>query len=124
MRKATRTWQPFIASSLLGETRFGGLRGCDIKWRPGLEGIVAFQIAVLTSVDNWEPEWNKLLEQIDDCLNLKSTFIIAANKFRFTAFNASSLREANGSSITARRYILIFTMAAVLYLPPTFTSVS
>ena len=38
-------------------------------------------------------------------------------------FNATSLREANRST-TMNRYVIIFTVVTVIFLPPTFTSVS
>ena len=37
-------------------------------------------------------------------------------------FNASSLREA-ARSTTMNRYVIVFTIMTVLYLPPSFTSV-
>ncbi len=37
-------------------------------------------------------------------------------------FNATSLREA-ARSTTMNRYVIVFTIMTVLYLPPSFTSV-
>ncbi|KAI1110191.1 hypothetical protein F5Y14DRAFT_455301 [Nemania sp. NC0429] len=206
----------FYSVVVLGETPFDGdLDSYGLKWRAGLEGTIAFQIALLTGVEVWETEWTKVLDQIDDCLNfqfsqtlhpeemdqwmfddnfersrLYFTILQILHKFsgyigtvsddlrllddpflkdddfpmlemrkdelqvlrlnwelvretqrkaeknlldriayktaeveslRDGLFNASALRETNSSS-TMGRYVLIFTVVTVLYLPPTFIS--
>ncbi|KAI1736129.1 hypothetical protein F4680DRAFT_433512 [Xylaria scruposa] len=58
----------FYSVLALRETKFSDLDGYILKWRPGLQGTIAFQFAVLASVDTWETEWNKVLDQIDDCV--------------------------------------------------------
>ncbi|KAI0105682.1 hypothetical protein GGR51DRAFT_181554 [Nemania sp. FL0031] len=199
----------FYTVLVLGEPPFRGLDKYDLRWRPGLEGTIAFQLAVLTSLHLWETEWSKMLDGIDDCLRvslkdmekwmfdenfersklyftvlqilrisgdhirtvsddlqmlddvfLKNTqfpmlnmrphelqamrsnweLVRATQKkaekglldrilskteeiksLRDGLFNASSLREANRSSVMGR-YVLIFTVVTVLYLPPSFIS--
>jgi hypothetical protein len=43
--------------------RPSGFGGCE-----GLEGTIAFHIAVLDTIGFWETEWNNVLDQIDNCL--------------------------------------------------------
>ncbi|KAI0452420.1 hypothetical protein F5B21DRAFT_336069 [Xylaria acuta] len=212
----------FYSVLVLGETEFGKLDGYDLKWQTGLEGTIAFQLAVLTSADAWEREWNSVLDEIDDCLTFRLSQTLSdeeINKWMFDddfgrsrlyltilqilrffdgristvsndlgwlddlflkrpdfpiskmkqdelqvlrsnwelvretqrkaeksllnrilykidevktlqggLFNASSLREAEESTKMAKessimgRYVLIFTVVTVLYLPPTFIS--
>lgn len=62
---------PYYSVVVVGESSFGELDHYNLKWRPGLEGTIAFQLAVLTSIDVWETEWNKSLDHIDECLNFQ-----------------------------------------------------
>ncbi|KAI0184051.1 hypothetical protein EV127DRAFT_413580 [Xylaria flabelliformis] len=55
----------------MGEVGFGKIGNDNLKWRPGLEGTIAFQIALLVSVDVWEREWNSVLDSIDDCIRFR-----------------------------------------------------
>lgn len=233
----TRKLPAFYGVLALGETNFGQLNHYNLKWRASLEGTIGFQLAVLTSVDVWEIEWTKMLDEIDSSLNfgfsqtlsateidkwmfddkfersrlyftilqvlrlfggcivtvsndlrqlddlflkrsdfpmrdmkmdelevLRSNWglvretqrkaeqslsdrisykiteveslrdgvchpkfedpvlVVRLTSFFAQLFNASSLRETNSSS-TMGRYVLIFTVVTVLYLPPTFISV-
>ncbi|KAJ8126151.1 hypothetical protein O1611_g7486 [Lasiodiplodia mahajangana] len=199
----------FFSVLVLGEHPFRELDKYDLKWRPGLEGTIAFQLAVLASLDLWETEWYRMLDGIDDCLRIGLKEIdkwmfddnFERSKLYFTVlqilrifgdrirtvssdlhmlddlflkrtdfpmrrmrqhelqamrsnwelvratqkkaerclldrilskteemkslrdglFNATSLREANRSSVMGR-YVLIFTVVTVLYLPPSFIS--
>ncbi|TRX91096.1 hypothetical protein FHL15_008078 [Xylaria flabelliformis] len=205
----------FYSVLALGETNFGTPRDYNLKFSPGLEGTIAFQIAVLTSVDVWEKEWNSVLDSIDDCIRFRLDHTLRPEEiekwmfddnfersrlyltilqtlrifgeyigtvsddlrllddlfskntnfpmndmrrhelqalrsnwelvretqkkveqdllsrisskteevktFRDGLFNASSLREANRSSVMGR-YVIIFTVVTVLYLPPNFIS--
>jgi len=43
--------------------------------------------------------------------------------FLLQLFNATSLREASESSKMGR-YVLVFTIATIIYLPPSFIAVS
>jgi hypothetical protein len=47
------------------------LEQCELKWRPGWGGVIAFQTAIYFTVKIWEKEWNKVLDQIDDCLRFQ-----------------------------------------------------
>ncbi|KAI0545471.1 hypothetical protein F4679DRAFT_462623 [Xylaria curta] len=205
----------FYSVLALGEDDFDRPSNYNLKWRPGLEGTIAFQTAILESVNVWETEWNSVLDSIDDCVRfrldqtlrpkeierwlfddnfeqsrlyltilqtlrifaeyistvsgdfrllddlfLKSTdfpmykmsqrelqalrlnweLVRETQKkaeqdllsrisskteevktFRDGLFNASSLREANRSSVMGR-YVIVFTVVTVLYLPPNFIS--
>lgn len=42
-----------------------------LKWCAGLEGTIAFHAAVFASVGPWETDWNNVLDQINDCLQLE-----------------------------------------------------
>ncbi|KAI0544778.1 hypothetical protein F4679DRAFT_563501 [Xylaria curta] len=66
-----QTTPAFYNVLALGETKFGDLDGYILKWQPGLQGTIAFQIALLASVDVWETEWNKVLDRIDACLQFQ-----------------------------------------------------
>ena len=43
----------------------------ELKCRPGWEGIIAFERAILLAVEIWEEEWNKVFDQIDDSLRFE-----------------------------------------------------
>ncbi|KAI1172401.1 hypothetical protein F4777DRAFT_516376 [Nemania sp. FL0916] len=58
-----------------------------LDWRPGLEGPLTFQVAVLGSVDIWEAEWNKALDQIDDCLQVKMDQTLNPEKLKELMFD-------------------------------------
>ncbi|KAI0855033.1 hypothetical protein F4860DRAFT_57676 [Xylaria cubensis] len=214
-RSSDRSLPAFYSVLALGETRFDIPGDYNLKWRPGLEGTIAFQIAVLVSVNIWEKEWNSVLDSIDDCIRFRLDQTIRPKEiekwlfddnfersrlyltilqtlrifgeyistvshdlrllddvflkntdfpmykmsrrelqalrsnwelvretqkkveqdllsrisskteevktFRDGLFNASSLREANRSSVMGR-YVIVFTVVTVLYLPPNFIS--
>ncbi|KAI0859717.1 hypothetical protein F4860DRAFT_246304 [Xylaria cubensis] len=68
---SNRTTPALYTVLVLGEANFSELDSYILKWRPGLQGTIAFQFAVLASVDVWETEWNKVLDQIEACLNFQ-----------------------------------------------------
>jgi hypothetical protein len=47
------------------------LKEAELKWWPGWGGTIAFQTAIFLTVKAWEKEWNKCLDQIDDCLRFE-----------------------------------------------------
>src|ERR1700760_1288756 len=55
-------------------------------------------------------------------LNLEVSRLTSPPRPISQLFTASSLREANRST-TMSRYVIIFTVVTVLYLPPSFMSV-
>lgn len=61
----------FYSVLALGETGFRDPDKYDLKCRAGLEGTIAFQLAVLESLHIWETEWHKALGLIDKCLQVK-----------------------------------------------------
>jgi hypothetical protein len=44
---------------------------CPSTVTADLEGTIAFHAAVFASVGPWETDWNKVLEEINDCLRLE-----------------------------------------------------
>ena len=68
---------PFSVSQYCNRERHGlpfqaqDFETSGLKWCAGLEGTIAFHAAVFASVGPWETDWNKVLEEINDCLRLE-----------------------------------------------------
>lgn len=47
------------------------LKESKLEWYPGFGGAAAFQAAIFLTARVWETEWNKALDQIDECLSVQ-----------------------------------------------------
>jgi hypothetical protein len=49
---------------------FHQVEDSGLEGRQGLEGTIAFHAAVLVTMGVWETEWDNVLDQIDNCLQM------------------------------------------------------
>jgi hypothetical protein len=50
---------------------FQQVKASGLNRRAGLEGTIAFHAAIFATVGVWETEWNNVLDEVDDCLQLR-----------------------------------------------------
>ncbi|KAI0968745.1 hypothetical protein F4678DRAFT_464363 [Xylaria arbuscula] len=85
----------FYSVIALGETTWvNPLRGYGLNWRRGLEGTLAFQVAVLRSVDLWETEWHRVLDQVGNCLRVQLDDTLSDEKIREWMFDDDDFRRS------------------------------
>jgi len=65
-----------------------------LEYRNGLDGTIVFQSAVVMTVGIWELEWNKVLDQIDNCLRIDLDEILDRDKLATWMFDDNFERSA------------------------------
>ncbi|KAK0654835.1 hypothetical protein B0T16DRAFT_317196 [Cercophora newfieldiana] len=70
---------------------------------------------------NWDILWGFYLEKEDHLLKRITNKTEEVKSLRDGLFNATSLREASRST-TMNRYVIVFTVMTVLYLPPSLVA--
>lgn len=72
---------------------------------------------------NWKILWSFYVESEKQLLQRTAEKTEELKSLRDGLFNATSLREASRST-TMNRYVIVFTIVTVLYLPPSLIAVS
>ena len=54
----------------------------SLRRRPGLEGVMAFQTALLGVINLWETEWAEILDKADDCVRFQLSQTMDAKRIQ------------------------------------------